>query len=250
MVHCVVDNNDRMRSHTYAAISLTVWLTGSLCSAVALAEPAAGSLGFVTQISSDWLYHGTTETLGEPVLGINAEWQSNGATFAGIEAHQARMPAEPQRQRSVMAYLGTGFALSESWFTTLSVQHREFPGSVKEWDFTEVSIDLAHRSGFGLRMDYAPDYYEHDIRAFAAEVRLSRPITPRSYWYAEVGALELSNEQSFDDHQYAQLGVGTSVSSLNLDLAYVWNSQGRDNTFGRERYSPAKLVLQVAYRLR
>ena len=228
-------------------------LVALLVSGVAHQAHADGSrFSMIAQISSDWLYHGTTETDGEPVIGVNAEWQFSEEWFGGVEAHEGKVKNVQQRQRSIMAYLGRGFSLSDDWFLTASLQHREFPGSAKEWDFTEFEVDLLHRSGLGFSVDYSPDYYEHSVQAAATEFRYSEALRGNSYWYAHVGALLLWDNPWFgdDDYQYAQIGAGSSVGAINLDIAYHWNSRGEDEDLAGARFSNPQFMVQVVYKLR
>lgn len=209
----------------------------------------ANGVDITALLVSDLFYHGTTETVGEPALAINAEWQINSRYFVGLQVQQGIEDGPRQRQRSIMAYVGAGFSLSDNWFATASVQHREFPGSLAEWDFTEFELDFAHRSGFGFKIDYSPDYYERDSAAYSAEARFVGALNRQAYWYLEAGALEI-DESEFLDHQYARAGVGGSLGPVQLDVSYRVNSQGSSEFFGSEAFSPSKVVVELAYRLR
>lgn len=215
----------------------------------ALAQSPSDNLSAVVQFRSDWIYHGTTETLGEPVVGINIEWQTTSSFFVGIEAHRARERGDLQRQRSVMAYIGRGAELGQHWYATVSAQHREFPGSIKQWSFTEFETTFTHTSGWAIALNYSPDYYEHDTKSMGVEVSYSQPLGERSYWYGEAGALDLESD-AFVDHRYAQFGVGRSAGSYNFDMSYVWNNRGSEQSFGGEPYSPSKWLFQFTYRIR
>ena len=210
------------------------------------AEP---TVAVTARYVSDWYYHGTTETLGGAALGVNVHWASD-AWFAGLEGHQAEEDAPLQRQRSVMAYLGRSFALTDLWHGSLAVAHREFPGSVKEWDYTELQLAARHRNGFEARLDYSPDYYEHDSASLAGTVRWVRELGPRGYGYAEAGLVHLTNESQWQGHEFASVGAGMNWRSLSGDLSYRWNSEGQGNDFGQEAYSPSQFVLELAWRLR
>ena len=220
-----------------------------LAGAALLSLPATASDMELTALAtSDWMYHGTSETEGEPAFGLAADWQLTPVVFAGIEAHQGIVKGEPQRQRSVMAYLGAGKAISDRLFLSGTASHREFPGGQKEWDFTEFTIALNHRSGWNFKIDYAPDYYEHNTTALASEVRYSRQFTQRLQGYVELGAIEFSNNR-FTDYRYGQIGFGATIASAALDLAYRRNSEGPDADFGRAPYSRGKIVAQLSYRI-
>lgn len=232
---------------------MLAFLLCSVPSNMVQAADKSGNLSLVAQTSSDWIYHGTSETLGEPTIGLNAEWQTPAGVFVGIEAHvaeQSNKTSDRQRQRSVMAYLGRGFEWGTDWFATVTLAHREFPGSAKEWDFTELGFNLNHSSGLDFTVDYSPDYYEHNTPSVAFEARYSKTLGKQSYWYAEAGLVELTASNTFDDHHYAALGFGASVKSINFDLAYRWNNRGSSSNFGREAFSPSQFVFQFSYRVR
>lgn len=209
---------------------------------------AAGEFGVVVQAASDWVYHGNSETLGEPVVGINAEWQSSAHFFVGVEAHRARVPGDQHREGSVMLYVGTGRPFGDGWYGTISALQREYPGSAKEWDFAELDIELSHRSGWLFELDYSPDYYEHDTAAVHASVGFTGRIDDRRYWSARGGTVELSDDDVID-HQYFRVGAGISRGSLNIDLSYGWNNGDQDSRFGKESVTSPGLVLQIAYRV-
>jgi len=209
----------------------------------------AGSLDVTALLVSDLFYHGTTESVGEPAFALSAEWQVTPRYFIGFAASQAIQDGVQQRQRSFLGYVGAGFSLSDDWFATASVQHREFPGSAAEWDFTEFELDIAHRSGFGAKVDYSPDYYERDSAAVAAEVRFVDQLHRRAYWYVEAGLVEIDAPE-FLDHQYARVGLGGSLARAQLDVSYRWNSRRRSEFFGSEPFSRSKIVVELAYRLR
>ena len=210
---------------------------------------SATEVEIVALASSDYIYHGTTETGGNPAAGLAIDWQVTPRTFFGVEAHQAEVDGQPQRHRSVMVYAGAGFELGADWFATATVTHREFPKAVKEWDFTEFRVQLDHQSGWGASFDYSPDYYEHDTEAYVAEVRYQRDLNPNLYVYGALGALEFSADQ-FTDYRFGTVGFGYRLGPVVLDLAYLANSEGDDTEFGRAAYSDPSVIAALSWRLR
>ncbi len=203
----------------------------------------------VTAIAaSDWLYHGTTESDGAPVLGLNAEWHASRGFFVGVQGHEARKRGYRQRERAAMAYAGYTLPERGGWAATMSLARREFLASVKDWDFTEWSVDLAHRDGFGLRADFSSDYYAHNTRSLALEARYLRDLGNRWYGKVSAGRVELSNPVWLD-HHYFQLTLGRAVGAANIELVGHWNNQGSDRDFGREDYSDPSIAVQIGLRL-
>lgn len=209
----------------------------------------AGDVEITAKAATDWMYHGTTETGGNPVAGLAFDWQLSEHSFVGLEAHQAEVESQPQRHRSVMIYAGTGRALSREWYGTISVSHREFPKSAREWDFTEFRLQLDHQNGWSITLEHSPNYYEHNTRSYAGELSYRRNLSNRFYTYASIGALELSGQQS-SDYQYGQIGAGVRWGQVVLDLAYRANTEGDDGNFGQAALSDPRFVGTLSWRLR
>ncbi len=233
-------------------MSITRTLVFAAASAAATAAPpvAADNNQFVVTAiaASDWLYHGTTETDDSPTLGINTEWHDRRGFYLGVQAHQAKERGARQRQRAVMGYVGYELPDAAGWRPSVALARREFLDSSKNWQFTEFSLDFAHRRGFGLRVDYSPNYYAHNTRSIAVEARYLRDFGLGWYGRAAAGRVELSNERWLD-HHYAQLTLGRSVGAVNVELVGHWNNQGSSRAFGRENYSDPSVALQLGYRL-
>ncbi len=235
-------------NHQFARSPL-LWL-GLILSSHAVAYDGPSELGLVVQATSDWIYDGTTETRGEPSIGINGEWRLQPAIFLGFEAHEARVAAKRQRERSVAAYMGIDHTLGKDWYTALSLQHREFPGSGIAWGFTELALQFAYRDNWSFMLDYSPDYYSLDTEAFGAELSYTDTISSRSYWSVQTGAQEFLDAQ-FIDYHYARVGIGLSIAAFNIDLSYGWNSEDGSLLPTRDqRILSPEFVLQLNYRLK
>ena len=209
----------------------------------------AGEVEVVLKGASNWVYRGTTETGNNPVVGLSLDWQATKRSFIGIEAHQAEVDGVAQRHRSVLVYAGTGLALSEKWYASGVVSHREYPGSGREWDFTEFKVQLDHTAGWTFAVDYSPDYYEHNTASVAAELGFRRELSRRVYGYASIGAIEFSESQ-FPDYQFGAIGAGFRLGRAVLDISYHANTEGNDSTFGMAQFSNSRFVGELSWRLR
>ncbi|MEM7281555.1 MAG: hypothetical protein AAF438_07995 [Pseudomonadota bacterium] len=210
----------------------------------------SANLSLVVLATSDWTYHGVSETRGEPSVGINLDWQPTRHLFLGVEAHQGRVSAERQREGSVMGYIGTGWSLSENWYGTLALQQREFPGSTKEWDITEFTTSFTHDSGLRASLSYSPDYYEHNTEAANIEIGYVHQSNRRWHWSFEAGTTEFfEDEPRFVDYQYARAGIGLSFGRSNVNVAYAWTNASATETFGAESNESPGLVVGFSYRV-
>lgn len=209
----------------------------------------ADGVGVVVQAASDWVYHGASEVDGGDTLGLNVEWQINNLWFAGVEAHIAdRQTPLRQRQRSIAAYVGRTAALSDSWVGSFALSHREFPGSSKEWDFTELHLSFTHDSGLQFVADISNDYYEHNTESLISELSYRRNLADRFYGFA-LGGRALFQEKHIPEYSYFTLGAGFSSGAINAELSYTYNSED-DRDLGGELLDSPEFVLQLSYRLR
>jgi len=231
------------------ALRLCVFAGSLVIALVSAPNGWAGEVEVVVQGASDYLYRGTTETGNNPVLGVAIDWQATKRSFVGVEAHQAEVDGVAQRHRSFLIYAGTGVALGDKWYATALVSHREYPGSGREWDFTEFGVQLDHTAGWTFSVDYSPDYYEHNTTSVAAELGYRRDLSRRVYAYASVGAIEFSQSR-FPDYQFGSVGAGLRLGQVVFDLSYHTNTEGNDSSFGMASFSNPRLVGQVSWRLR
>lgn len=214
-----------------------------------ISHSALADTRVVVQAASDWVYHGTTETFSQAALGANIEWQGRSAFFAGVEAHQGVTPATQQRHRAVMAYAGYSQRFSEHWHGSATFARRFFPGAFKEWNYNELKLELAHASGWSMKLDYAADYYDHDTTALVGEVGYRRAFGEQQYGFASGGAAQLGAER-FSDYEFARLGAGWSKARVNVEVSYGWNSEDGRPQFGDERLRSAEFLMQLSYQVR
>ncbi len=235
--------------HLKTAVQPTI--KSSVLLALLIAPPCvvADDLEIVALASSDWWYHGTTETGGNPAIGFALDWEISDRVFAGIEAHQAEVDGPAQRHRSFLFYAGTGAPLTDDWYLSGIVSHREFPGSGREWDSTEFSVALDHIKGWTVSLDYSPNYYEHKTQAWITELGYRRDLGERFFAYASIGAVTLTSSR-FTDYRFARVGGGVRWRRAVLDVSYRANSEGDSESFGAAALSDPRVVGQLTWRIR
>jgi len=233
-----------MRRSPSSALSTGAALGMVLSSNLALAETS-----IIATTTTDWVYHGVSETRGEPSAGLNLEWIGDDDFFVGLELHDGTTRAERQRERSVMVYAGKDWLISPQWLLNVSVQHRDFPGGAKVWTNNEVEITASFSDRWSLSLDHSPDYYSHGSAASTLELAYAESLGERSYWRSKLGALE-HNGGNASDYRYAEIGTGWSTGAINFDLSYLWNSNRRDELFGGDETTSPGLVFSVSVQLR
>lgn len=168
-------------------------------------------------IANDWIYHGVSETAGNPNLGINIEYQASSIAVLGLTANEANVQGVRQRHRNITPYIGAEFAINDNWFGGVYIQARRFLDSAREWDFEEYSTTLSHQNGFSARLDYSPDYYSSGLTATTLALKFQRPVYQSLYATAAVGHVELGSEQ---DYQYGHVKLGFRYKRYSASLGY------------------------------
>ncbi|MEN7342298.1 MAG: hypothetical protein AAAFM81_05115 [Pseudomonadota bacterium] len=234
---------------------MTRRVTQTLCilaaGIAAVGDGVADDIDLVLRAESDWMYHGFSEFRGQPAVGLTVDWQSDSPIFVGASVAQVVDDERVRRPTSGTYYIGAGWAVSDQVFVSGAFQHRDFPGSLGEWDYQEYELQLdaalSSVSRLIVRADYADDYYSVDASALGAEVDYARQLDDRFYGFATIGAIRFSENTRIPNYEYGQLGVGLRVSSLTIDLALRLNSESSETRIGSEPFSDREWVLRFAW---
>lgn len=183
---------------------------------------ASEALSVYIKASTDTIYHGLSETAGEPSIGINAEWQASELLVFGLYASEGRVDGIRQRHRALTPYIGLELALDEDWFAGTYVQSRRFFDGAREWDFEEFSLTASHQSGLSVRLDYSPDYYASDLSSMSIEVQYQEVFSEPFYYSLGAGYFDLDSQL---DYQHANLKLGARYKNYTASLGYHWVSE-------------------------
>jgi len=104
-------------------------------------------------------HRGLAETPNGPAVGLNAEW-SKDKVHIGSTVQSSRSVPVQQREQSFLVYAGWQQTIKDDLAVGFDISHRIFPGSTKEWDYSELNIGLAWSDKYRLELAYSPDYYE------------------------------------------------------------------------------------------
>lgn len=198
--------------------------------------------------ASEPVYRGVSEAAGRPTLGVSLEWSLNADFFVGATAQASDTPVIQQRERQLMFLAGWQKAWTDDVSLGLSISHRAFPGSTKDWDSTELhaAVGIAHVGS--LELSYSPDYYDHNTRAVSAVLRTNRELTRHFFVSAEAGAVEFSSAR-WPDYQYALVGLGLRHNQFVLEARSSIATNEGENFFGEPLDAP-RLMLQMSYLFR
>src|SRR5262249_28276720 len=181
-----------------------------------------GDLSFTT----DYIYHGVSESDGRGALQGDAHISSTEGTFAGIWGSTRDRDLDPGASYDFELYLGHRFMLDDSWSTTVSARGHYFGGGTFEpnadyqalaatlmyqdrWAVSLTAIPNAVRYWFYLRLKRSP--------AWVADTTLQWLIAPGLYVTGGAG-------------YYYSTGTGPGIETTvsyaygNAGLAYEWRA--------------------------
>ncbi len=224
------------------AVSFIVFF--ALCQSLS----ANNSFTVNANIVSEPSLRGLSEAPNKPALGVNIEWNNTNNFFIG-GALQVAAPLEiQQREQSILIYTGWQNELTDDLALGLSASYREFPGSTKEWDYSEFNVGLSWAEHLDVELAYSPNYYEHDTNAVSLALRTLRPISREVFLAFESGAMSFSRDD-FESYQYAELGIGYRKKQFISELSYTRTSNEGESLFGTLSVAP-KFKLTLSYLLK
>jgi len=182
---------------------------------------------FVSELS----LRGLTEAPDKPAIGFNLEWSAKENMYIGSTVIVARSLPVQQREKSIAIYAGIQQQLSDDIALGLSASYREFPGSTKEWDYSELNFALGIADVVDIELAYSPNYYEHDTNAWFLSARSIRSISRDFFAGLEIGAGTFSREV-FDNYQYAEFGIGYRKKRFVSELSLLKASNDGESIFG------------------
>ena len=174
------------------------------------------------RLASDQVYHGISESSGNPSIGVNIEVQLSPLWVAGINASEGQVDNVRQRHRNISPYIGAEFAINEDWFGGAYLQVRRFLDSAREWDFEELNITASHVNGLSGRISYSPDYYATGASSFAIESQYQHTLSEPFYLAATAGYFDLQSEI---DYFYANVKFGARYKQYSAAVSYQWVSE-------------------------
>ncbi|MFK7887563.1 MAG: TorF family putative porin [Gammaproteobacteria bacterium] len=222
-----------------------------MASVLAIGLPGAAAQNAVTVeafAASEPVYRGVSEAAGRPTVGASLEWGVSSDFFVAATAQASATPAVQQREQQLMFVGGWQKAWTDQVSLGLSLSHRAFPGSTKNWDSTELHAAIGLGRVGTIEVSYSPNYYDHETRAVAFALRANRELNRRFFVSAEAGAVEMSSER-WPDYQYATLGLGLRQQQFVIEARSSFATNEGDNLFGEPLDAP-RLVLQTSYLFR
>ena len=201
------------------------------------------SFGGNLALTSDYIYHGVSESGGQGAVQGDLHLSTVGGTFGGLWGSTRDSSLDPGGSFDFEPYLGHRFALGSSWNLTLSARGHYFGGGVVEpsADYHELLASIAYEDRWAFTLTSIPNavrywYYQRLSRApaWVADAAAQWLILPGLYVTAGAG-------------YYYSSGTGPGIEAAagyaygNAGLAYEWRAFRIDVGYFLTQKDAAKL---------
>jgi uncharacterized protein (TIGR02001 family) len=207
-----------------------------LAIAFALANGAAGSawaqgaIGGSVDLTSDYIYHGLSESHGEPALQADIHYRSNSGAaaaenFIGLWGSTLSRSATGGNYE-LNAYLGRTFLVNANSSATLSYVHYAYPDDhgKPRYDYDEFSAGWSFQDRLFATIAWTPDtgrYSERGLgrccRALSYSVAVHQNLGHAFTLTAAVGYDEFNGGSGY---AYWNGGIAYAIGAWQLDLSY------------------------------
>ena len=191
---------------------------------------ADGSLGGSLDVTSDYIYHGLSQSDGDPAVQGDIHYRSGsggatGENFIGLWGSSIGRYATGGTYE-LNAYAGRTFLIDSDSSVTAKYVHYAYPDTrgSQHYDYDEISATWAYQDRFFLTAAWTPDtarYSEHAIglccRVASYDAAVHQSLSPAFTLSAALGYDELSG---ISGYAYWNAGIDYAIGAFQLDLAY------------------------------
>jgi len=241
-------------------VLLVVSLLGARGASAALsADDFGGSLA----LTSDFIYHGLSQTCGDPALQGGLDYRSSGGktpseVFAGVWGSAGVGRSACGQSRELDLYTGLSFPVSEDSSATLTYTHYEYPGggytlphlAGYRYDYDALEGQWSWRDELSMSLAWTPDalhlHYEsfaRDRSALSYGLQLHHPLGGGWSVTAGVGYDAIA-DPSGTGYGFWNAGLGYALGPVQLTADFVDTSGRATRVFGT--YVAGQRVLATA----
>jgi uncharacterized protein (TIGR02001 family) len=193
--------------------------------ATVLAAPAGAGTSITVTGASEYQLTGVSISAERPVLQASLDWWSDAGWYAGTWASSGIDFGGCCREDwEFDLYGGWTHTLDAAWTLDLGLSDYEYPGA-RGLGYTEFGVELRHRSGSSLRLNWSEDFLNTGVDGFYLEGRLERGWGAGPSLYAHLGrtggpAFSVARGlfPPYTDHA---LGLTQTWSGWKFDLAWL-----------------------------
>jgi uncharacterized protein (TIGR02001 family) len=191
---------------------------------------AQGSLGGSVDLTSDYIYHGLSESHGDPAIQADVHYRSDSGAaaaenFIGLWGSTISH-ATTGGTYELNAYLGRTFLINSDSSATLTYVHYAYPDDKGRpgYDYDELSVGWAYEDRVFATFAWTPDTARYSDRESGRCCRvLSYDIAVHQslgHAFTLTGGLGYDELKGASGYAYWNGGIAYAIGSWQLDLSY------------------------------
>jgi len=203
---------------------------------------AEGSLGGSVDLTSDYIYHGLSESYGDPAIQGDLHYRSDfGAAaadnFIGLWGSTISRPSTGGTYE-LNAYLGRTFLIDSNSSATLTYVHYAYPDDhgTPRYDYDELSVGWAYQDRVFATLAWTPDTARYSERGLGRCCRvLSYDVAVHQslgHAFTLTGALGYDELNGASGYAYWNGGIAYAIGAWQLDLSYFAMQRRAANLYG------------------
>lgn len=213
---------------------------GLLGAPAASAAPWLGDFGGSLALTSDYIYHGISQTCGDPAAQAEVHYRSSGGqaaaeAFAGIWGSAGLGQSACGKAREINLYAGYTAAVGRDSSATLTYTHYGYPGGAYtleplagyRYDYDALEAQWAWQDQVYLTLAWTPDALRYvgysvarDRSALSYGMQLHQPLGGGLSLSAGVGYDQMADPAG-TGYGFWSAGVGYALGAVQLQAVYV-----------------------------
>jgi uncharacterized protein (TIGR02001 family) len=203
---------------------------------------AQGSLGGSVDLTSDYIYHGLSESRGDPAIQADVHYRSDSAAaaaenFIGLWGSTISR-ATTGGTFELNAYLGRTFLINANSSATLTYVHYAYPDDKGRpgYDYDELSVGWAYQDRVFATFGWTPDTARYSDRESGRCCRvLSYDVAVHQslgHAFTLTGGLGYDEFNGASGYAYWNGGIAYAIGSWQLDLSYFAMQRRAADSYG------------------
>ena len=186
--------------------ALTACVAFSVAGLLPLASAQAGTLSGSAALTSDYVFRGITQTLGDPAAQFGLRWQSEPGVYAAVWGSMVEFPGDTGASSELDYVLGWSGNLDDAWALDAGVTHFDYPSARADLRYAEFIATLTYAGNYWLTLGYSPDVFATDETGIYAQIGAKFPLGDAWRLEAAAGCYQLDDAYG-DNYAHAQLGL-------------------------------------------
>ena len=175
-----------------------------------LASAQAGTLSGSAALTSDYVFRGITQTLGDPAAQFGLRWQSEPGVYAAVWGSTVEFPGDTGASSELDYVLGWSGNLNDAWALDANATYFDYPSARVDLSYVEFIATLTYAGNYWLTLGYSPDVFATSETGIYGQIGAKFPLDDT--WRLEAAAgYYLLDDAYGDDYAHAQFGIAWVV---------------------------------------